>query len=66
MQKILLIGGVLMIVAGLAWPWLKNVTPGRLPGDFIIEKSGFKVFVPITTMIVISIVLTLILWFFRK
>lgn len=55
-----------MIAAGLAWPWLKNVVPGRLPGDIVVEKSGLKIFFPITTMIVISVVVTLILWFFRK
>jgi len=38
----------------------------RLPGDIVIDRPGMKVFFPITTMIVISVVLSLIAWLFRR
>lgn len=66
MQKILIIIGVVIIVIGLAWPVLVKLPLGRLPGDIIIDRPGVKVYIPITTMILVSIVLSVILWIFRK
>jgi len=50
MQKYLLIIGAVIIVAGLFWPWLSKLPLGKLPGDIIIDKPDFKIYVPITTM----------------
>ena len=66
MQRLLLGVGVLLVVAGLAWPWLSKLPFGRLPGDVVIDKPGFRFFAPFTTMIVLSIVVSLLLWLFRK
>jgi hypothetical protein len=66
MQRLLIILGVLLLVAGLAWPWLSKLGLGRLPGDIRIETEGGGFYFPIVTCIVISIVLTLLLWFFRR
>ena len=66
MQKLLIITGVLLIFAGLAWPILHKIPLGRLPGDIIINKPGIKVFIPITTMILVSLVVSVIFWFLRK
>ena len=66
MQKFLIITGVVIIVAGVAWPWLSKLPIGRLPGDIIIDRPGMKVFFPITTMVVVSVLISLILWFLRK
>lgn len=66
MQKILIIAGLLIVVIGLGWPWLSKLPIGRLPGDIIIDRPGMKIFFPITTMIVVSIVLSFILWLLRK
>ncbi len=66
MQKVLLIIGALLIIAGLAWPFLAKLPLGRLPGDIIIDRPGFKFYVPITTMIIVSIVLSVIMWLFKK
>jgi hypothetical protein len=52
---------VALIVAGLLWPWL-----GRLPGDIVIERENFRLYLPITTSILISIVLSLILWLLNR
>ncbi len=66
MQKLLIITGVVIIVAGIAWPWLSKLPVGRLPGDIIIDRPGMKVFFPITTMVVVSVLISLILWLLRK
>ncbi|MBI3570363.1 MAG: DUF2905 domain-containing protein [Gammaproteobacteria bacterium] len=66
MTRILVTLGVILIVVGLAWPWLVKFGLGRLPGDIVIERENFKIYFPITTMILISLVLSLVFWLFRK
>ena len=66
MQRLLLIVGGVLIAAGLLWPWLSRLPFGRLPGDLMIDRPGFKFFAPFTTMLVISIVISLLLWLFRR
>lgn len=66
MTKKLIIAGCLLIIAGLLWPFLEKLNLGRLPGDIIIKRDGFRFYFPITTSLLISIVLTLLYWFFKK
>jgi hypothetical protein len=66
MQKVLIAIGVLLIAAGLLWPFLSRLPLGRLPGDIIIDRPGLKIFIPITTMILVSVVISLILWLFHR
>lgn len=66
MQKTLIIIGIVVLLAGLLWPWLGKLPIGRLPGDIVVDRPGFKLYFPITTMILISLVLSLIFWLFRK
>jgi len=66
MARWLIILGIVLIAAGLLWPWLTKLGLGRLPGDIVIERDSFTLYVPITTSILISIVLSLILWFFNR
>ncbi|MGA2839885.1 MAG: DUF2905 domain-containing protein [Steroidobacteraceae bacterium] len=66
-MKRLLIGlGVFLIIAGLLWPWLKKINLFHLPGDIVIDRPGFKLFIPITTMLIVSLVLSLLAWLIRK
>ena len=60
MQRILIILGVIILIVGILWPWIVKLPIGKLPGDIIINKPSFKVYIPITTMIIISLLLTLI------
>lgn len=60
MQRTLVIVGLVLIVAGLAWPWLSKIPFGRLPGDINIVRDGFSIHIPIMTCIVISVVLTVL------
>ncbi|MBN2644435.1 MAG: DUF2905 domain-containing protein [Desulfuromonadaceae bacterium] len=66
MQKVLFLSGIILLVAALLWPWLGKIPLGRLPGDILIDRPGLKVYFPLTTMIVVSVLLSLILHFFRK
>ncbi len=66
MQRILIVVGLTILLVGLAWPWVSKLGLGRLPGDIVIEKDNVRFYFPIVTSIIVSLVLTLILWFFRK
>ena len=66
MQKALIILGLVILLIGLAWPWLGSIPLGRLPGDIIIEKENFRFYLPITTMLVTSAVISLIVWLIRQ
>jgi hypothetical protein len=62
----LVIIGALIILAGLIWPWLRHIPLFRLPGDIVVDRPGLKFFFPITSMIVISIVISVISWLLRR
>jgi len=66
MNRLLVILGSLLILAGLAWPVLRRVPLFRLPGDIVIERPGFKFFFPLTTMLLVSAVLSLLAWLLRR
>jgi hypothetical protein len=66
LAKWLIILGVALILTGLAWPWLSRLGLGHLPGDIHIERKGFSFHFPITSSIVVSLVLSLLFWMFRK
>jgi len=66
MQRFLIITGIVLLTLGLLWPWLQKMGLFRLPGDIVIEKENFRFYFPIATSIIISIILSLILWFTRK
>lgn len=64
--KLLIIGGVVLIVIGLLWQVGGRFLPlGRLPGDIVVEKENVRFYFPIVTCIVISIVLSLGMYLFR-
>jgi hypothetical protein len=66
MSRTLIIVGLILVAAGLLWPWLSRVGLGRLPGDIVIERGSFTVYVPLATGILISIVLSIILWLVNR
>ncbi len=65
--KVLVYIGILLVVVGLVWQvGGKFLSLGRLPGDIVIEKENFKFYFPVATSIIISVVLSIILWIFRR
>jgi len=65
-QKIFILIGILFLVIGLLFPYLSKLPLFRLPGDIVIEKPNFKFYFPITSMILLSILLSAIMWIIRK
>ncbi|OUM87181.1 MAG: hypothetical protein BAA01_08895 [Bacillus thermozeamaize] len=64
--KMLIAAGVVLILAGLLWQFGgKFLSLGRLPGDIVVEKENFSFYFPITTSILLSILLTLLFSLFR-
>lgn len=66
MQRLLIIAGIVLLAAGLAWPWLSRFPFGRLPGDIHVVREGFSFHFPIVTSIVVSVVLSILFWIFRR
>jgi hypothetical protein len=66
MARVLVTLGAILVLAGLAWPWLSKLGLFRLPGDIVIERENFRLYFPLTSMVIISAVITLILWLLRK
>jgi hypothetical protein len=65
MQRTLIVIGLLVVVIGLLWPWVSQLPLGRLPGDIVVDRPGFRFYFPVTTMIICSIVISAVLWLFR-
>ena len=66
MQRILISLGILLLIVGLFWPWLAKLPLGRLPGDIFINRPGLKIYIPITTMVLVSLLISLLAWLVRK
>jgi hypothetical protein len=66
MQRALIVLGVLLLLIGLTWPWVSRLPLGRLPGDIIIVRPGFRFYFPLTTMIIVSLLISLLLRIFRR
>ena len=66
MNRKLIVLGAVPIVAGPLWPWLKKMHLFHLPGDIVIDRPGFKFFLPITTMLIVSALLSIVAWLLRR
>ena len=66
MGRWLILFGIVLVVLGIAWPWIGKLGLGRLPGDFYIEREGFNLYLPLTTSVIISLLLSLLLWWLRR
>lgn len=62
MSRILVVLGIVLVITGLLWPWLGKLGLGGLPGDIVIEREGFRVYLPLMTSLVVSLVLSLLFW----
>ena len=62
MGKFLIIAGLVLVAVGVVWMLGERIGLGRLPGDVLIEREGTRIYIPITTSLLISAVLSLVLW----
>ena len=65
-RRVPILASAASLAIGFAWPWLRMLNMGRLPGDIVIERPGVHIYFPIVSCLVISLVLTLLFWVFRK
>ncbi|HEX3484884.1 MAG TPA: DUF2905 family protein [Micropepsaceae bacterium] len=65
-RRILLVAGAILLLAGLLWPFIGRLGLGRLPGDIVIERQNFRFYFPLVSSLVVSVVLTLLFWLFRR
>ena len=62
----LVVIGLIMVAIGLLWPWLRRLGLGRLPGDIYIQSDHGTFYFPIVTCILISVVLSLVVWLINR
>ena len=65
-SRFLITLGDILVIVGFLWPYLTKMGLGRLPGDIVVEREHSRLYFPITTSIIISLVLSLLFWLFRK
>ena len=66
MQRLLIVLGVALLVAGISWPLLSRIGLGRLPGDVAIQRGNTSFYFPIVICIIISIVFSVLMWLFNR
>jgi hypothetical protein len=62
MGRFLVILGLAVVVIGLLWPFLAKLGIGRLPGDIVVERDNFTLYIPLATSLIASLALTALLW----
>jgi Protein of unknown function (DUF2905) len=62
MARFLIVLGLVILVAGLLWPYLSRIGLGRLPGDIVIERGNVTFYFPLMTCLLVSVVFSLVFW----
>jgi hypothetical protein len=66
MNRVLIVLGTSLLILGLVWPWAKRLPLFRLPGDIVVDRPGLRFFFPLTSMLLISALLSIIAWILRR
>jgi hypothetical protein len=64
--RLLVILGIVLVVLGMLWPLMTRLGVGRLPGDIVIERENFRLYIPIMTSLIVSIVVSVIFWLINR
>jgi hypothetical protein len=62
MARFLIVLGLVILVAGLLWPYLSRIGLGRLPGDIVIERGNVTFYFPLMTCLLVSVLFSLVFW----
>jgi Protein of unknown function (DUF2905) len=65
-SRVLIGLGLIILLVGITWPWLSRLGLGRLPGDIVVERENFHFYFPLATSIIVSIILSAILWVLNR
>ncbi|WP_292527780.1 DUF2905 domain-containing protein [Methylocystis sp.] len=66
MAKFLIFAGIVLIGLGILWMVGERFGLGRLPGDIVIERGNFRFYFPLATSIILSVIISLLLWLFNR
>ena len=66
MQKMFIILGIFFIIIGLAWSFIKKLHFCHLPGDIAFQKENFSFYFPMTTCIILSVLVSVFFWIFKR
>jgi hypothetical protein len=66
MQRFIVVFGLTLFLVGLAWPLVTRIGLGRLPGDIVIELGSLKLYLPVATSVLLSLVLSTLLWLLAR
>lgn len=66
MSRTLIVFGLVLVAAGVLWPWLGKLGLGQLPGDIMIERRTYSFYFPLMTSILLSVVISLVLWLVNR
>ena len=64
--RLLIVLGVVLVAVGLLWPVISKLGLGRLPGDIVIRRDHLVFYAPITTSLIVSLILSLVVWAFTR
>jgi hypothetical protein len=65
MRTLIISAAIVLLLVGLFWPLLGRIPLFRLPGDIVINRPGMKVYIPITSMVILTLLLSLLLRFLK-
>jgi hypothetical protein len=66
MSRTLILIGLAVVAIGVLWPWLAKLGIGQLPGDILIKRDNFVFYAPLTSGLLVSVLLSIIFWFFSR
>nr|PZN81630.1 MAG: DUF2905 domain-containing protein [Pseudomonadota bacterium] len=66
MARMIILIGLVLVAVGLVWMLAERLGLGRLPGDIVIERENFRLYIPLMTMLIVSIVLSLVMWLINR
>ncbi len=66
MSRFLIVLGLAIVAIGVLWPLIARLGLGRLPGDIVIQRGNFSFYFPLATCIILSIVLSAVVWLFNR
>jgi len=66
MAKLFILTGIVLLLVGLIIVAAERFGLGRLPGDIVIERDGFTLYLPLATSLLVSLGLTLVLWLLSR
>jgi hypothetical protein len=66
MAKFLIVAGLVMVGVGVLWMVGERFGLGRLPGDIVVERGNFRFYFPLATSLILSVVISLLLWLFNR